>query len=72
MRFCFAEDTVTHEFAALALASLAHDYSSKVMIDENNGMESLVRCLQSTDPDVQKNSVETINLVLDVRAATAQ
>ena len=58
---------MTHEFAALTLSSLAHDYSSKVMIDESkDGIESLVRCLQSTDPDVQKNSIETINLVLDV------
>ena len=55
-----------HEFAGLCLTSLATDYSSKVAIYENNGLEPLVRCLSSPDPDVQKNSIETVSLLLQV------
>ena len=61
------EDTVVHEFAALCLVSLANDYSSKVAIYEQDGLEPLIRCLNSHDPDVQKNSIETIASMLQVQ-----
>jgi hypothetical protein len=61
-----SEDTVVHEFAALCLASLAQDFSCKVSILEQDGLEPLIRCLSSVDPDVQKNAVETISLMLKV------
>lgn len=61
-----AEDSLCHEFAALALSSMASDYSSKVAIFENDGMDALVRGMNSVDPDVQKNSVEAISLLLQV------
>ena len=60
------EETVVHEFAALCLSSLANDYSCKVTINEQDGLEPLIRCLGSHDPDVQKNAVETISLMLQV------
>lgn len=60
------EDAVVHEFAGLCLSSLASDYTSKVAICEQDGLEPLVRCLNSHDPDVQKNSIETITLLLQV------
>ncbi len=60
------EDTVVHEFAALCLVSLASDFSSKVAIYEQDGLEPLIRCLGSHDPDVQKNSIETIASMLQV------
>lgn len=58
------EDTLCHEFAALALSSMAADYSSKTAICENEGMEALIRCLSENDPDVQKNSAEAIGLLV--------
>ncbi len=61
------EDSVVHEFAALCLVSLANDYSSKVAIYEQNGLEPLIRCLHSQDPDVQKNAIEAIASLLQVR-----
>ncbi|XP_067948089.1 armadillo repeat-containing protein 3-like [Watersipora subatra] len=66
------EDTLCHEFSALALSSLSHDYANKVMIYENDGMEALIRCLGASDPDVQKNSVDAISSLLqDFQARTA-
>ena len=61
-----AEDIVSHEFAALCLTSMAQDYSSKVTIFENDGLDAVIRCLSSMDPDVQRNAVETISLLLEV------
>ena len=58
---------MVHEFAALCLCSLAQDFSSKVNIYEQDGLEPLIQCLNSHDPDVQKNAVETISLMLQVR-----
>merc|ERR1719402_796577 len=52
------EAEVVHEFACLYLASLAQDFSSKINIMQHDAMEPLIRCLSSTDPDVQKNAVE--------------
>ena len=60
------EDTVVHEFAALGLSSMAAEFSSKITIYEQNGLEPLIGCLSSHDPDVQKNSIETITLLLQV------
>ena len=67
-----AEDIVSHEFAALCLTSLAQDYSSKVTIFENDGLDALIRCLSSSDPDVQKNAIETISLLLEVSKYSAR
>ena len=63
---CFAEDTVVHEFAALGLSHLCNEFSSKVLVYEQDGVEALVRCLSSADPDVQKNSIETLALMMQV------
>jgi hypothetical protein len=60
------EDLVVHEYAALCLAEMAHDFTGKVLINDNDGMEALIRCLSANDPDVQKNGVETIALMLQV------
>jgi len=58
------EDTVVHEFATLCLASLSVDFVCKVQIFDNNGLPPVIQLLSSPDPDVKKNSLETIfNLV---------
>ncbi|KFW07801.1 Armadillo repeat-containing protein 3 [Eurypyga helias] len=58
------EDVIIHEFATLCLAHMAVDYTTKVQIFEQGGLEPLVRLLGSPDPDVKKNSVECIYLLV--------
>ena len=67
MIFFFTEDTVVHEFSALGLSNMATEFSSKATIFEGGGVEALVKCLNSSDPDVQKNSVEALAQLLLVR-----
>ncbi|XP_040831593.1 armadillo repeat-containing protein 3 isoform X2 [Ochotona curzoniae] len=60
------EDVVNHEFASLCLANMSVEYTGKVQICEHGGLEPLIRLLNSPDPDVQKNSIESLyNLVQD-------
>lgn len=65
--FVFPEDTVVHEFAALGISNMATEFSSKASIFESGGVDALVKCLSSSDPDVQKNSVEALAQMLLVR-----
>eukprot|EP00794_Sanderia_malayensis_P004774 gene4774-5401_t len=58
------EDVLCHEFGSLALASLAEEFTSKVDIFEQGGLEPLINLLSSHDCDVQKNSVQAIALLL--------
>ncbi|NWH79805.1 ARMC3 protein, partial [Piaya cayana] len=58
------EDAVVHEFATLCLAHVAVEYTTKVQIFEQGGLEPLIRLLSSPDPDVKKNSVECIYLLV--------
>nr|XP_009501826.1 PREDICTED: armadillo repeat-containing protein 3 isoform X1 [Phalacrocorax carbo] len=58
------EDVVIHEFATLCLAHMALEYTTKVQIFEQGGLEPLIRLLGSPDPDVKKNSVECIYLLV--------
>ncbi|XP_039088949.1 armadillo repeat-containing protein 3 isoform X7 [Hyaena hyaena] len=61
------EEVVIHEFASLCLANMSAEYTSKVQIFENGGLEPLIRLLASPDPDVKKNSIECIyNLVQEL------
>ena len=55
-----------HEYATFCLSHLANDFVSKVAIYEQGTLEALIRLLSSPDPDVQKNSIETIALMLQV------
>ncbi|KFV06115.1 Armadillo repeat-containing protein 3 [Tauraco erythrolophus] len=58
------EDVVIHEFATLCLAHMAVEYTTKVQIFEQGGLEPLIALLSSPDPDVKKNSVECIYLLV--------
>ncbi|XP_048807134.1 armadillo repeat-containing protein 3 isoform X3 [Lagopus muta] len=58
------EDVVIHEFATLCLAHMAVEYTTKVQIFEQGGLEPLISLLSSPDPDVTKNSVECIYLLV--------
>ena len=51
----------------MCLVSLAQDFTSKTTIFEADALEPLIRLLGSADPDVQKNAIETISLLLQVR-----
>jgi hypothetical protein len=43
---------------------MATEFSSKASIFESGGVDALVKCLSSSDPDVQKNSVEALAQML--------
>lgn len=58
------EETIVLEFASLALCYMSSEYVSKADIFRSQGLEPLVRCLSNSDPDVQKNSLETITQLL--------
>lgn len=58
--FVSVNDAVVYEFAALAISYMATEYSSKMVIFENGGIEPLVRLLNAPDPDVKKNSIESL------------
>lgn len=58
---------VIHEFATLCLAHMAVEYTTKVQIFEQGGLEPLISLLSSPDPDVTKNSVECIYLLVQVK-----
>ncbi|XP_005722561.1 armadillo repeat-containing protein 3 isoform X2 [Pundamilia nyererei] len=63
------DDTVVHEFATLCLASLSEDFLCKAQIFDNKGLPTLIQLLSSSDPDVKRNSLETIsNLVQDYKS----
>ncbi|XP_048826844.1 armadillo repeat-containing protein 3 isoform X2 [Brienomyrus brachyistius] len=65
-------DVVVHEFATLCLAALSTEFTNKIRICDNNGLDPLINLLSSPDPDVQKNSLECIyNLVQDLPNCTA-
>ncbi|XP_021242945.1 armadillo repeat-containing protein 3 isoform X4 [Numida meleagris] len=69
------EDVVIHEFATLCLAHMAVEYTAKVQIFEQGGLEPLINLLGSPDPDVTKNSVECIYLLVqdfESRAAVCE
>uniref|UniRef100_A0A8C5MXM6 Armadillo repeat containing 3 n=1 Tax=Leptobrachium leishanense TaxID=445787 RepID=A0A8C5MXM6_9ANUR len=58
------EEVVIHEFATLCLAYMATEYVSKDRIFELNCLDTIIRMLGSPDPDVKKNSVECIYLLV--------
>jgi len=59
-----AANVVVHEFAFLCLSSLAVDFTAKITIADKGGLPLLVRNLSSPDPDIQKNCIETLTLML--------
>ncbi|XP_033637394.1 armadillo repeat-containing protein 3-like [Asterias rubens] len=66
------EETLVHEFSSLCLANMSQEFTSKVQIIENDGLEPLIMLLTDPDPDVQKNVVEAICLLLqDYQTRTA-
>uniref|UniRef100_A0A671WHB7 Armadillo repeat containing 3 n=1 Tax=Sparus aurata TaxID=8175 RepID=A0A671WHB7_SPAAU len=65
-------NVVVHEFATLCLASLSVDFVCKVQIFDSKGLPTLIQLLCSPDPDVKKNSLETIfNMVQDYQSRQA-
>ncbi|XP_019724964.1 armadillo repeat-containing protein 3 [Hippocampus comes] len=58
------DDLVIQEYGALCLSFLSLAPASKVQIFDNKGLPALIKLLSSTEPDIQKNALETIyNLV---------
>ena len=54
------------ENTLLLLSSLANEFSWKVSICDKGGLVLLLDCLQSEDPDIVKNALQTMALVLQV------
>lgn len=48
---------------------MAVEYTTKVKIFEQGGLQPLIRLLGSPDPDVKKNSLECIYLLVQVKFA---
>ncbi|XP_061121346.1 armadillo repeat-containing protein 3-like isoform X1 [Syngnathus typhle] len=66
------DDIAIQEFGTLCLSALSMESCCQVQIIENNGVARLVNLLSSADPDVQKNSLETIfNLIQDMQICPA-
>ncbi|XP_061614548.1 armadillo repeat-containing protein 3-like isoform X2 [Phyllopteryx taeniolatus] len=60
------DDSVIQEYGTLCLSYLSLAPSCKVQIFDNKGLPALIKLLSSSEPDVQKNSLETIyNLIQD-------
>ncbi|XP_077480946.1 armadillo repeat-containing protein 3-like isoform X4 [Stigmatopora argus] len=58
------DDPVIQEYGTLCLSYLSLAPNCKVQIFDNKGMPALIKLLSSPEPDVQKNSLETIyNLI---------
>ncbi|XP_049604694.1 armadillo repeat-containing protein 3-like [Syngnathus scovelli] len=58
------DDVIIQEYGALCLSYLSLDPSCKVQIFDNKGLPVLIKLLSCAEPDIQKNSLETIyNLV---------
>uniref|UniRef100_A0A3Q2XU65 Armadillo repeat containing 3 n=1 Tax=Hippocampus comes TaxID=109280 RepID=A0A3Q2XU65_HIPCM len=65
-------DAAVHEFGTLCLSCLSTDSCCQVQIIDNNGLPLLVNFLSNADPDVQKNSLDTIyNLIEDTHICRA-
>lgn len=64
--YFIVDNEIVQEYAALSLSSLAADFTAKIAITLNGGLTQLVKCLGSDDPDVVKNSIETIALTIQV------
>jgi len=62
----YTANPTVQEFAFLCLSSLAVDFTVKITVAQKGGLPLLVSSLSSTDPDIQKNCVETLALVLQV------
>ncbi|XP_054621016.1 armadillo repeat-containing protein 3 [Dunckerocampus dactyliophorus] len=66
------DDTAIHEFGTLCLSCLSTEPCCKLQIVDNKGLPLLLKLLSNSDPDVQKNSLETIyNLVEDEQICPA-
>ncbi|XP_014664530.1 PREDICTED: armadillo repeat-containing protein 3-like [Priapulus caudatus] len=63
------EDVLVHEFATLCMMNMAKDYSGKTQLQSEDVLQPLVTMIESSDPDVQKNSAECIALLLQDFAA---
>ncbi|XP_029655018.1 neuronal calcium sensor 1-like [Octopus sinensis] len=60
------ESKLIHEFSAMSLCNLANDIVCRSWIAECSGLDAINNCLTSSDPDVQKNSIETLFKILEV------
>nr|CAH8849982.1 unnamed protein product [Trichobilharzia regenti] len=58
------EFETTKEFAAMTLSHLCLEYVSINDLIENKCFPAIIPCLKSPDPDVQKNTLDILNLLM--------
>ncbi|CAH8496168.1 unnamed protein product [Schistosoma turkestanicum] len=58
------EFETTREFAAMTLSHLCSEYAGIYDLIEHKCFPVIIPCLKSPDPDVQKNSLDIINMLL--------
>ncbi|VDQ01769.1 unnamed protein product [Trichobilharzia regenti] len=61
------EFETTKEFAAMTLSHLCLEYVSINDLIENKCFPAIIPCLKSPDPDVQKNTLDILNLLMQAR-----
>ena len=67
------EEKLTTEFASFCTSRLAIEYTGKAQITAKPDVfPSLITLLGSSDPDVQKNSIETLHLLVHVSFSVSQ
>lgn len=65
--FCFnVEFETTKEFAAMTLSHLCLEYAGIYELIEHKCFSVIIPCLKSPDPDVQKNTLDIIHMLLQV------
>ncbi|KAF8560496.1 hypothetical protein P879_03772 [Paragonimus westermani] len=58
------EFDTTKEFSLLVLSNLCLEYTGINELLERKGIPSIIECLKSVDPDIQKNAVDILNLLM--------
>ncbi|KAF7258558.1 hypothetical protein EG68_03800 [Paragonimus skrjabini miyazakii] len=58
------EFDTTKEFALLILSNLCLEYTGINELLERKGIPPIIECLKSFDPDIQKNAVDILNLLM--------
>jgi len=66
IEFLNDDDDVCCEFACLFLYNMSNDFINKIKIREAGGTIPIINLIASSDPDIQKNSLDCVNnLIID-------
>ncbi|OAF70700.1 Beta-catenin-like protein [Intoshia linei] len=57
------ESSIIHEYAALSLSNICTDMHAAIDVAQSDALDALTKLLESSDPDVSKNAVETLSIL---------